>query len=110
MFQCKCLGLFFLVGYTKKLINGYLFFFLIWYFKSILLYYLFDAMTCTLLLLMHWKQSVLRSSITEGSSIDPFTDDGPSNDVTNDFLVPGCNCKYAAGEKLADAVWFFKIV
>ena len=68
-----------------------LFFFLILYFKSIL-------------------QSVLHSSVVEGTSIDPSTADGPSHDVTNDFLVPGCICAIAASEKSTDTVWFVKIL
>ena len=45
-----------------------------------------------------------------GSSIDPLTPDGPSHDVTNDFLVPGCICAIAASEKSIDTVWFVKIL
>ena len=37
---------------------------------------------------------MLSSSIVKGSSIDSLTSDGPSHDVTSNFLVPGfmCNC------------------
>ena len=50
-----------------------------------------------------------RSSITESSSIDPLTDDGPSNYAKNYFLVPGSTYAIAAREKLTDTVWFVKI-
>ena len=43
---------------------------------------------------------MLRSSIVEGRSIDPVTTDGPSHDVTNDLLVPGCICAIVAKWKV----------
>ena len=49
------------------------------------------------------------SSIFEGSSIDSPTADGSSH-VTNNFLVPGCICEIATGEKSTDTVWFVKIL
>ena len=53
---------------------------------------------------------MLRSSIVEGRSIDPVTTDGPSHDVTNDLLVPGCMCAIVANEKSTNTVWFVKIL
>ena len=45
-----------------------------------------------------------------GSSIDhPFAD-GPSHDVTNDFLLPGCVWIIAASEKSTDTIWFVEIL
>ena len=46
----------------------------------------------------------------EGSSIYPPTADGPSDDVTNDFLVPGCICAIAASEKSTGTAWFVKVL
>ena len=45
-----------------------------------------------------------------GSSIDPPTGEGPSHDVTNNFLVPGCICAISASEKSADTGCFVKIL
>ena len=53
---------------------------------------------------------MLRSSIVEGSNSDPPAVNGPSNDVTNDFLVPGCICAIAATEKSTNTVCFVKIL
>ena len=54
-------------------------------------------------------QSALLSSIVQASSVDPPTADGPSPNVANDFLVPGCICEIAASENSTDTVWFVKI-
>ena len=53
---------------------------------------------------------MLCSSIVEGSSIDPPTANGPSHDVTNDFIISDCICAIAASEKLTDTVLFVKIL
>ena len=55
-------------------------------------------------------QSVLCSSIVVGSSIDPPTAEGPSHDVTNNFLVLGCVCAIAASEKSTDIICFVNIL
>ena len=53
---------------------------------------------------------MLHSSIILVSSIDPPCVDGPSHDITSDFLVPGCICAIASSEKSTDTVWFVKIL
>ena len=45
----------------------------------------------------------------KGSSSDNPTADGPSYDVTNNYLVPDCICVIAAGEESTDTVWFVKV-
>ena len=55
-------------------------------------------------------QSLLHSSIVQGSSIDPPTADGPSDDIKNDFLVPDCIWAIFASKKSTDTVSFVKIL
>ena len=45
-----------------------------------------------------------------GSSTGPPTANGPSHDVTNDFLVSGCIYAIATSEKSTDTVWLVKIL